>query len=234
MEKMFYSEQGGFDFGRVPVNDFFQDTFTVVACVVLVLMALCATFYRKELRQLLQGLFASRISAQVIRDGAVLRERIVLLLLPCIVFVQSLFLYYIIYKYCLPADFHISSLLVFFVSLGLFVLDVVFKSLAFRFFSFMFDYDKNDKMEYLLQKLFYLTDITLLLFPLLIAVVYLNLPKILWGYLLLFLVVYSAMFVRLFMLNRKKGNSFQFFLYFCTVEILPYIIVLKTALLLGK
>ena len=234
MEMTVFSAQGGFDFERVPVNDFFQDTFTVVAGVVIVLMAVCITVYRKEMRQLAQGLFAARISAQVIRDGSILRDRIVLILLPCIVLVQATLVYYIMYMYCLPAELHISAILLFFAALGIFVFDVLFKSLAFRFFSFMFDYDRNDKMEYLLQKLFYLTDTTLLLFPLMIGVVYLNLPQILWGYLLLFLLFYVAMFVRLFMLNRKKGNSFQFFLYFCTVEILPYIILLKTALLLGR
>ena len=234
MEMTIFSAQGGFNFERVPVNDFFQDTFTVVAGVVIVLMALCVTVYRKEVRQLVQGLFAARVSAQVIRDGAILRERIVLILLPCIVLVQATLVYYIMYMYCLPAKLHISAILLFFAALGIFVFDVVFKSLAFRFFSFMFDYDRNDKMEYFLQKLFYLTDTTLLLFPIMIGVVYLQFPKILWGYLIIFLVFYVAMFVRLFMLNRKKGNSFQFFLYFCTVEILPYIILLKTALLLGR
>lgn len=231
---LFSTQKALFDFAEVPLNDFFQDIFTVAACVVLVFMALLFALYRKEARQFAQGLFASRVSAQVLRDGGLLRQRLVLVLFPCVLLVQSLLVYYLTYTFVFHGAMPFHALPFFGMSVGLCCADIALKFCASSFFAYMFDFSKNERIEYLLHKAFYLTDITLALFPLLLLAVYMERPYVLFGYMLLFLVFHIAMFVRLAMLNYRKGNLFQFFLYFCTVEILPYLIVLKTALLLGK
>ncbi|MCQ2285586.1 MAG: DUF4271 domain-containing protein [Bacteroidales bacterium] len=224
-----------FDWTKVPAwETSFQDVFVVVSSVVLVLLAVLFTFYRRECRQMLQGLFVTRICAQILRDSSNLRERLLIGFYPFVLLTQSLLIYFLLHIFDPLSVNCLYSIVVWLIALGIVVVDMLLKMFLTRFFLYLSDYDKSARLEYELYKRFYQFDTAFILFPILLIAVFSGVSHLLFVYVFAFVFIHICMFVRLLLLNVKRKNLFQFFLYFCTVEILPYIIVLKTALLLGK
>lgn len=208
----------------------FQDVATVLLAVALVLLAVLCTFYRKELKQLVQVLFVPHLVFQILRETTMVRRRVLVLLFPIIASMQALLLYVLctLSVPALPKLLHVLPLLG--ICFGGVLIDFVFKILNINIFTRVFDYSKTERHVCELQKLAYLTLNSLFLLPVFVAYLYTGYWSLLIVYALFFSGTYLTMAYRLFQLNFQKQNSFQFFLYFCTVEILPYLILLKTVL----
>lgn len=221
-------------FEAVPVSDGFRDLFTFNICLAIILLSMLFAFYRKESKQIAQGLFVEKTGPQIIREGSLFRSRIRLLWFPYVVVVQALLLLYLFRFFCPHWLPRLPMIVWMLLSVGAVLVDFLVKNLLRKFYAYLFDYDKNETMEMQLQKYFCLTDLTVILLPILILSTYMECPVLLFAYAFAFFVVFAVMFGRLLVLSAKRRNSFQFFLYFCTIEILPYIIVLKTVTILAK
>jgi hypothetical protein len=95
-------------------------------------------------------------------------------------------------------------------------------------FIFTYLYDlKEERETYFSYRLFYQTSNNMLLFPLLIIATYTSFYHLFLVYIPLFLVNFMILTYRLFVLTSKKVHPFHFFIYFCTFEILPYLLIAK-------
>lgn len=208
----------------------FQNVATVVLMIVLVLVAVLCTLYRKELKQLLQVLFVPHIVFQILRETSMVRQRILSLLLPIVVLMQSLLLYVLCSLIVPTVSERVSVMSLLGLCLGCILLDFLFKILNINIFTRIFNYLKTERQICELQKLSYLTLNSLFLLPVLAAYLYTGYLFLLVLYAFFFAGTYLTMSYRFFQINFQKQNTFQFFLYFCTVEILPYLVLLKAVL----
>ncbi|MEG1555701.1 MAG: DUF4271 domain-containing protein [Bacteroidales bacterium] len=206
---------------------------TIVVCVVLALLTSIFVLYRRKAVLMIQSLFSQRFFSQLIREGKLLTERIYILLLAVVFLVQSLALVLII-DYFFPSLFSsYSFLLKFAFAFIIFFVDYLLKMLSLYIFTLLFEY-KDELYSWTLYKLFYLTLTSLFLYPIVVLVLYTKQYYFFGLYIPVLLLSFLLMAYKMFTINPKKINLFQFFIYFCTVEILPYLVGIKILLNLGK
>lgn len=204
---------------------------TGILVIILVLLAIIFALHRRKIILLLSSLFLSRYFSQLARESRIFTERVFLLDLSVIFLTQALFCYLLL-KFYFPYTYSLLiPFVLFLVCVGAVIFDYLFKLLITYFFTYLFDYEE-ERVTYYSYKLFYLTLNSFILFIILALVVYTGCRSILLLYIPIFLITFSTMSFRLFVLNSKKINPFHFFIYFCTFEILPYLIVVKVLFLL--
>ena len=206
---------------------------TVVFLVILLLITFVLVFYRRKVVLMIKALFSQRHFSQLLREGKLLNERIYLFDLLIIFLTQGLFIYFLLDKFFPTLVASVTPLICYLILVGLVLFDYFFKMLVAFIFTYLFEYDE-ERSGYYLNKLFYYTLNSLSLFPILILVHYTGIWQFLFIYVPVFILTYILMCYRLFTLNTKKINSFHFFIYFCTFEILPYALLVKFLFLLEK
>lgn len=211
---------------RLFVNDTVHSITTLLLTLLLGLLALLFILHRRQIIQILQALFSQRIFSQLLRESKLLKERIFFLLYLINYLILSLFLYTVL-NYFFPNITSLFSIQFLYLLVFLFVLmDFLFKRFALFLYIYLYDYKEN-RDEFYFYKLFYLTLNCFILYPILILFFYTKQPITLLIYLPIFIITFGFLFFRFYTLNKIKNFKFQFFLYFCTIEILPYIILLK-------
>ncbi|MDL2312779.1 DUF4271 domain-containing protein [Bacteroidales bacterium OttesenSCG-928-B11] len=209
------------------------DWITLILLAALVILTLLFTLHRRKYTLLLRSLYSSRYFTQLSHEGKIFEERIYLFDLAFILLTQSVFFYFIIEIY-FPSIFAVKPpFFTFLIIMGILVLDFVFK--CFMTFSFTYLYDiKSDRTTFFSYKLFTQSSNSLILFPLVVTFTYTSFLPVLLLYIPVFSANFLIMAYRLFLLNRKKIRPFHFFVYFCTFEILPYLILVKILLILDN
>ena len=81
-------------------------------------------------------------------------------------------------------------------------------------------------------KFIFMTDFAILLFPLLVVIQYTGLREFYYAAAALLAILFSIWVYRLLKINSLEGHRFHFFLYFCTLEILPWLLFLKVMLII--
>ena len=81
-------------------------------------------------------------------------------------------------------------------------------------------------------KFIFMTDFAILLFPLLVVIQYTGLREFYYVAAALLAILFSIWVYRLLKINSLEGHRFHFFLYFCTLEILPWLLFLKVMLII--
>lgn len=104
-----------------------------------------------------------------------------------------------------------------------------FKSWVNRAYTYLFDHHR-EYGDLHLYKFIFITSAAILLFPFLIVAQFSSKMVILVAYLPVFAVDFSLYFYKLMKINPRKINLFHFFIYFCTLEILPYLLLGKMVL----
>lgn len=217
----------------LPSNIVENSITTTILVVILGLIALIFVLHRKQVLLILQGLFSQRIISQLLRDMKLIKERISILLFLVSYLIQTLFLFALLSTF-LPNLYNSLFLpLRYLIPVGLVLLDGIFKRITSNLFTYLFDCKEN-RDSILLYKLLFITLNSFCLFPILISFFYTGEWLILLLYAPIFLTTFLILFYRLYILNIKNNNKFQFFLYFCTIEILPYIVLFKAVLSLEK
>lgn len=211
----------------VTKNPYF-DILTSVFCIALVLLSINCTVNRKQFKSILQALFLPRVRNQLLREGKIFNEWIYFLAITYVFIIQAALVYLLAWNF-LPRVLLLTwmtPILLYAICFGAVVADYFLKMLIVRILAFFFDCSAACT-PFNLNKFFYLTINSVALLPILILAVYLNSPFILMVYCPIFLVVYFMMIFRTITFNSNLLNPFHFFLYFCTLEILPYLIYLK-------
>ncbi len=199
---------------------------TGVFCFVLLVMAIVFVYQRRKITLLLQSLFSKRVAGQLLRESRIFTERIYLYSMVIMLAVQAFFLLMLTDRF-LPSLIQGHSYGSIFALLVLLVAaDHYIKYFFATGFANLFDYQSLMNI-FRINKFFYITFASFILFPLEIIALYTgsNLPF--FAYAVVFLVSYIFMIYNTVSLNWGKVNWLLFFLYFCTLEILPYAVILK-------
>ena len=194
--------------------------------LLLILIAVTITFHKKKVFLVIQSVFSQRHFSLLNREGKVFNEHFYILPLSVIILSFSLFCY-TLFDYFLP-DYHFpfSTFSLFLMSMVFIMADYALHRLFFRLFCYFFDY-QNDFYYFNLYHFSFLLINSLLLFPTLLCYYYIPLKIILPIYIFVLFILYLFAHFRIFTSKITEVNLFYFFIYFCTFEILPYLIVLK-------
>jgi hypothetical protein len=214
-------------------NLYQPDWILALLIVCFILQAWVQFVYRKRFRQLVLAPFSKRFLNQLVRDGNLFNERLSLAL-GIIYFISISLLIYEVNDLLLEGQippplkefsfFLIIMLLLFFFWIikvtGIRMLGMVFKT-------------ENTTGMYLLNVLVINIITGMVLIPLLVLVIYLKSVFLL--YITLFIIILSLLFlfVRGFLigLSLTKFSYLFLFVYLCTLEILPLIILIKISLI---
>lgn len=215
-----------------PYQAISKDWITMLFIASLLIFAWINFLYRKRLKQVLKAFFTGRFVNQLTRDGNILRERLSLPLTLIFFITISLFTYYIMFFSGFGNLRETADSKNFIYIFGAFVIAWFIKVAGVKFIGYLFKV-VDFTNDYLLVN-YIINFITgLLLLPFMIAAVYLE-SKLIIVIISLFLVaifffwIFRGLFIGL---SNPKISLFYYFLYLCTVEILPFIIVLKSILI---
>lgn len=208
----------------------YLDMTTFVFCIIMVAVTLLIALNRRKFGYILNALFAPRVRSQLLRETKILGEWIYAATMFCNLLVQGMLIFLLV-QFLLPdLASRFGSFALYFMALGGVLADYLVKMLMVYFLTYIFECTE-DRYNFLLNKYFYQTVNSMALFPILVAAVYSGIPQFLFLYIPIFLTTYVAMIYRTLSLNSARISPFQFFLYLCTLEILPYLILAKMALM---
>ncbi|MGI5820990.1 MAG: DUF4271 domain-containing protein [Bacteroidales bacterium] len=199
---------------------------TLILLLTLVLFTLLLTTYRNRVSLLLFSLFSSRHFSQLQREGKVSNKNFFFWVHVFSFLVNALLLYLLATRFFASITDQISTYLLYPLALLLVILDFGIKrGLNFYYYSL---FDAQDEVPiYALYKLIFSFTNAILLIIIIPISLYSKYPGFFYLYLPLFLINFSVTAYRLFRINSKKINFFNFFIYFCTFEILPYLLMFK-------
>jgi hypothetical protein len=203
----------------------------IVGLLILCLMAIAfiqATI-PKRLQQVFRSVALPYYVNQLEREGNLLSERMSLALLFVYYSSLSLLLYKAVAVFSPEVLLNVHGIILF---LGIFVILIILSLLKTATVTFIGNVFKTAKSahDYLINNLIFNIVTGLLLFPAVIFCIYIDNPVYLWiaGLIVAILLIYR--FIRSFMigLSNTRYSIFYLFLYLCTLEILPLLILFKT------
>lgn len=200
---------------------------TILICASLFLFTLIVVPFRRKLSLILRSLFSQRHFSLMVRESKILEERVFVftLLFDLMVFASGILV--LAQRYYEPIVTKLSEIGVFgIIFISLFILYVL-KFFINYIYSVLFDHPK-ERYYINLYKFVFLTLSATTLFPILIVVTFTGCFPILYAYIPIFVVYVIVLLFKLLKINPKRINLFQFFLYFCTLEILPYVLLVKS------
>lgn len=207
-----------------------NDWIFLLLAVCFILLAWIQVFFRKRFFQVLQSLYSEKRVNFLIRDGNLFKEQIALGLGFVYISSCSLILLLIgkvIFKVSLGND--LMTFLKIFLALILFIL---FKYILIRVLRTVFQ-TAEATSRYLLNSLIFSLNLGVIILPFLVMIIYTGFIILIYSVLILMAIIFIfKLFRGLYVgIVYSKFSIFYLFLYLCTVEILPVIIVVK--LLIG-
>jgi hypothetical protein len=123
-----------------------------------------------------------------------------------------------------------SPLQIFGIIFGGVLSGILVAQLLLEFFTFCFNYQEQ-RYLYLSIKMVFRCINAILLLCIIPVVWYARLPEIIfYGYIPLYVFTSVALLI-LFLNNINRGGRIHFFIYFCSFEILPYLLLIKLLLI---
>jgi hypothetical protein len=211
---------------QAPQHDFI----TVALMLILVLLAWGRHFYiySRRLRQIFKAFYAPHHVNQLVRDGNLIRERITPGLGIVYVLATATLTFGLISRYFSFPMSDIDGVWVFALLIGAISLMWISKNIFVSFTGSLFGVD-HFASEFILTNVIFNIVTGLIIFPLVFSWFYTGEPTLLYMVAGLFVVIYSYRFLRLFFVGLKV-QSFSvvyLFLYLCTLEILPVLVLAK-------
>jgi hypothetical protein len=216
-------------FRPVAVNKYQPDWVLGVLLLGFIILAWVQVFYRHRLQQILMAPYSRRFLNQLVRDGNLLSERISLALGFLYFLTTSLFIYQcyelIIVKKSgvFPEGFTVFVIIAI-VVVGLWIV----KTGLMRFLAYIFR-TRQTTSEYILNIFIFNIITAVLLLPLLVFVVYLKSPVFLWACIAIFILFFIFRIIRGFLIGISitKFPYLFLFVYLCTLEFLPLVMLTK-------
>lgn len=208
------------------VKNPYLDILTFVFCGAMILLTINCTINRKQFKSVLQALFVPRVRNQLLREGKIFNEWVYIIAISYVFLVQGAFIYFLLCEFLPKIQLHFTPLVLYNLSLAAVIADYFIKMFFVYIITLIFDYSAT-RTSFNLNKFFYLTVNSVALLPILIITAYTNTTILILAYVPVFLFSYFMMIYRSLSLNINIVHPFHFFLYFCTLEILPYLIYLK-------
>lgn len=209
----------------------YADIATFVFCLALLVLTLNVANNRRDFRATLQALFVPRVRSQFFRESKLYNEWCFYLGVLFNTLIQSLLIFYLVVTLLPSIVGSIHLKLLYLLCFGATLFDFFFKFGNSLLLGKLFDCS-DDAILFNHSKFFYISDSSLVLLPILAVTIYLGRPAILFSYVPFFFTAYAMMVIRTLSLKTSALSLFQFFLYFCTLEILPYLVILKLLVML--
>ena len=211
---------------KFPARIPYLDTVTSVFCGILLLITLLIAFNRRKFSNVMRALFSPRVRTQLQRESKVFGEWFYFFCIVYYFLVQGMLIFLLV-QYLLPGIAEgWKAFPLYFIAIDIVMADYFIKLLNTFFLAYVFECPE-DRANFNLTKFLYQMVNSVVLLPLLVASVYTEIPQILFLYVPVFLTTYGTLIYRTLTLNSNRIRPFLFFLYFCTLEILPYLIILK-------
>jgi hypothetical protein len=213
---------------NIAINRQSTDWITIVFVICLFILAWVQTLYSKRLRQIFRAAAQPHFVNQLEREGNLFRERISLGLGFVYYAVSSIFIYQffkVFVGYGVPGVSNVIFTAIIFTSLFLYetvrMLLVYALGIIFR--------TKEFARLYQLNILIFNQIIGVVLFPVSLMAIYWNSMAFVWAGIIIISLMLFYRFFRGFLtgLANKDYNLLYLFLYLCTLEILPLLLIFK-------
>ena len=204
---------------------------TLVFCVLLLLFTMILITFRRKLLLIFRALFSQRHFSIIQREGKILEDRIS----PFVLLFDVLTITTGIVMFCCTYIPRAMSKLPFMAYIGiffaLFLVAYFLKLLSNELYANLFN-KKKERISINQYKFIFMTDFAAAIFPLLIIIQYTGLRALYYVITGILALLFSVWVYRLLKINSTGRHRFHFFLYFCTLEILPWLIFLKVLLII--
>jgi len=214
-------------------NAFQPDWILGVLLTGFVFLAWVQVFYRTRFRQILMAPFSRRFLSQLTRDGDLFSERIALVM----GFLYFISMAILIYQVCdLLLDRNLWVLFLGFKGFVMILCTVLGfwtgKVTLIRILSLIFR-TRQTTNEYLLNIFIFSALLGVILLPLLVIVIYLKSVFFLWICIVFFILLLIFRFVRGFLIgaSNTKFSYLFLFVYLCSLELLPLVVLMKLFLI---
>jgi len=216
------------NFQAKEVKKFQPDWVSGVLILCIILLAWTQVFAYKRFMQILLAPFSKRFINQLMRDGNLFRERISIALGLGYVFSFSLLLYQVNDLILGWTLFHTTGFFLYLVFAAFVVAFWSFKISVIRILGAVFR-TPNTTHEYLLNSLIFNLITGVVILPLLILIVYVKSVFLLYFALIVMAFLLIFRFVRGFFIGvtLTKFSYLFLFVYLCSLEILPLLILAK-------
>lgn len=216
---------------KIPAHTPYWDLVTFVFGIALVLISALVALNRRKFSMIMRALYTPRVRSQLMRETKIFDDLIYPFSVTFNCLIQGIFIFLLVENFITDIAERISPSLLLLIAIGAVAIDYFIKMLNIYILTFLFE-NEEDRNHFYLNKFFYNTLNATLLFPILVLGFYIENLNILWAYLPFFIANYTMMVYRTLTLNSAKTKFFQFFLYFCTLEILPYLIIVKLLIMI--
>ena len=203
---------------------------TLIFCVLLLLLTLIFLTFRRKLFLICRALFSQRHFSLVQREGKVLEDRASLRLLLFNLLSIATGLVMFSYDYIPNAMSKLPFIANIGVCFGVLLAAYLLKLLCNELYASLYGRTK-ERVAINQYKFCLMTDVALFLFPMLILIQFVQLRFLYYVIVVVMAILIVVWFYRLMKINFTTGRRFHFFLYFCTLEILPWLVGLKVMLI---
>ena len=194
----------------------------------LLLITLSFVLYKRKVLLMLRALFSTRTLQQLLREGKLANESIFLYssLLYLFAFPCLFLAVFNLFFPQLLANFPFSFFVFFVIILGIVVIAPLISWMVLHYFTTIFNYQEERYLYTTLKALYRFYNALFLIMIIPIAW-YTRVSEIVtFVYLPFFLFIFFSFFIR-FLRNLNGISRIHFFIYFCTLEILPYLLAVK-------
>jgi len=204
---------------------------TLVFCLLLFLITMILITARRKMFLIFRALFSQRHFSLVQREGKVLEDRIS----PFVLIFDLLTITTGLVMFCSTYLPKAMSKLPFMAYVGIFlaILTAAYflKLLCNELYASLFGKVKEHTAinQY---KFIVMTDFAVVLFPMLVIIQYTGLLALYYVVVSVLAVLLSVWFYRLMKIISPGVQRFHFFIYFCTLEILPWLLFFKVLLII--
>ena len=204
---------------------------TLIFCMLLFVFTMTFLTFRRKLILVFRALFSQRHFSLLQREGKIIEDRssIFVLAFDLITITTGLAMF------CQTFTPNAMSKWPFIAYVGVFLVLLlvayIIKLLCGEVYARLFDRDK-ERITINQYKFIFMTDFSVFLFPMLIFTHYSGIRAVYYLIAAVFVVLFTIWIYRLLKINSMNGHRFHFFLYFCTLEILPWTILLKVLLII--
>jgi hypothetical protein len=228
---MWKIDDGKFDYTTLSFVD--NNWATLLIVVAMLLLSINAVLYRRKFVLTLQCLYSKRAFSQLSKEGKFYSEGVFILSWPFIMIVIALSVKQIC-SYFIPAfDQQVSFMefigIVCLSVIALFILKQIVDFLLFGLFECA-----EERYNFHIIGFSFLLNSSLILFLTNIVVQYTNFIIFYLFSILIISILFAIKTYKDFIFKSRRVNLFQFFMYFCTLEILPCALIVKLLFLLGN
>ncbi len=204
---------------------------TLIFCVLLLLFTIIVVAFRRKLFLICRALVSQRHFSLVQREVKILEERSSLLLLVFDLLTITTGLVMFGNTYLSPVMSRLPFIANVGICFGVLLSAFFLKLLCNQLYATLYGRQKESAAmnQY---KFSFMTNFAILLFPMLIIIHYMQLRTCYYILAVILALLFLTWAFQLMKNNSINGRGFHFFLYFCTLEILPWLVGLKFILII--